>query len=725
MGRLVIVSNRLPSGVAKRKGKLQFSDSVGGLATGLSSFYESYDSVWIGWPGIGAEKINQEEKEAIRAELSSKSCRPVFLSDDQVENYYHGFSNRTIWPLFHYFPIYAQYLREFWDHYKRVNEIFSEVVLETAQSGDQIWIHDYQLMLLPGLIRNKMPDATIGFFLHIPFPSFEVFRLAPWRQEILEGILGADLVGFHTYDYVQHFLNSVRRLLGYEHTFGQVSAGRRLIKADAFPMGIEYERFAEAVGRDEVQKEAQRILKNARNRKIVLSIDRLDYTKGILQRLEVFDKFLEKNPDYKEKVVLVLVAVPSRTKVDHYRLLKKQVDEVAGRINGRHGTMGWVPVLYLYRSLPFDALVALYKVADVALVTPLRDGMNLIAKEFVATKTDGKGVLILSEMAGAAKELGEALIINPNNMEEVVAALEEALLMPVQEQEKRNLTMQERLQRYDVKRWAKDFVDNLSLVKKLQDELYATRLSKEIRRKVHDDYHKSGKRLILLDYDGTLVSFAEEPDVARPDAQLLRLLRTLSENRQNKVVIISGRKKERLTEWFNDLDLELVAEHAAWMRKNGDRWEAADSLKSEWKDEIRPTLELYVDRTPGSFIEEKDYSLVWHYRKADLELAIVRARELSEDLMHLTSNRNLAVLEGSKVIEVKNAAINKGHAAMRYIGPEWDFILAIGDDWTDEDVFAVLPPTAYSIKVGLGPSKARYNIDSFLDVRSLLNELVR
>lgn len=725
MGRLIIVSNRLPTGVVKRKGKLSYRRSVGGLATGLGSFYKSYDSQWIGWPGIVSEKVDHIERDAIEKELKADDCQPVFLSEDQIENYYYGFCNRTIWPLFHYFPLYTEYVDDFWKAYIQVNEAFSEAIVDTAGSGDEIWIHDYQLMLVPGFVRKKLPDAKIGFFLHIPFPSFEVFRLAPWRREILDGIIGADLVGFHTYDYVQHFLTSVRRLLGHEHTFGQISAGSRLIKVDTFPMGIDYERFVGAVAQSSVQREVERIRRNAGPRKIILSIDRLDYSKGILERLRTYDLFLEKNPEYKEKAVLILVAVPSRTRVEHYRLLKKQVDEVAGDINGRHGTIGWVPVLYLYRVLPFEALVALYYVADVAMVTPLRDGMNLIAKEFVATKGEGKGVLILSEMAGAAKELGEAIIINPNNAEEVADALKEALVMPEAQQRRRNEIMQERLRRYNITRWAQDFLDNLRHIRELQDERYATRLTDDIRNKLLEDYKRGSGRLILLDYDGTLVSFSQEPDAAAPDPELLRMLKDLSDKEQNEVVIISGRKKDRLTEWFDDLNLQLVAEHAAWVREKGKAWQTPRSLKSEWKDEVRPTLELYVDRTPGSFIEEKDFSLVWHYRKADAELARVRARELSDDLIHLTSNLNLAVLEGSKVIEVKSAAINKGQAALRWTERPWDFILAVGDDWTDEDVFEALPAGAYSIKVGLGPSRARYNVDSFHDVRSLLNELAR
>ena len=386
MDNILIVSNRLPLTVTKREGKIHFQLSPGGLTSGLGSFYKAHESSWIGWPGISEERLKGKEKDEIIRRLASEKCHPVFLSQQQVENYYHGFCNKTIWPLFHYFTQYTLYKKNLWEAYKQVNRVFCDVVLKVVKEDDIIWIHDYHLMLLPELLREKLPQATVGFFLHIPFPSFEVFRALPWRKQIAKGLLGADLIGFHTYDYVDHFLDSIRWVLGYEHTLGQVVTGDRIVKVDIFPMGIDYGRFANAWDMPEVKKEIDRIQKKIGKRKVVISIDRLDYTKGIPLRLEAFDLFLEKYPEYKEKISLIMVAVPSRTKVEHYMLLKKQVDELVGRINGKYGTIGWTPIWYLYRFLPFHTLIALYNLADVALVTPLRDGMNLIAKEFIAAK---------------------------------------------------------------------------------------------------------------------------------------------------------------------------------------------------------------------------------------------------------------------------------------------------------------------------------------------------
>ncbi|MCK4359989.1 MAG: bifunctional alpha,alpha-trehalose-phosphate synthase (UDP-forming)/trehalose-phosphatase [Candidatus Cloacimonetes bacterium] len=732
MNRLLIVSNRLPITIEKRKGNLHFRPSVGGLATGLGSFYKSYDSVWLGWCGISADKVDRNEKENIKTKLMRDfASYPIFLSKRDIEMYYRGFCNETIWPLFHCFTQYAVYDKSLWGSYGFVSRLFCDAVLKIANPDDIIWIQDYHLMLLPKLIRERMPDATIGFFLHIPFPPFEIFHLLPWRKEILESLLYADLIGFHTYDYVYHFLDSIHRILGYEHTIGQITTENRVVKVDSFPMGIDYERYANAIHIPEVKKKVKRIRRKTDGRKIIVSIDRLDYTKGVPQRLEAFDSFLERYPEYKEKVTFIHASAPSRTKVAHYKLLKKQVDELVGKINGKYGTIGWVPVWYLYRSLPFNDITALYNVADVALVIPLKDGMNLIAKEFVATKADSKGVLILSEMAGAAKELGEAIIVNPNDKEEIIESLKNALEMPDEEQRENNRIMQRRLQRYNVERWAKDFMDSLSYIKEVQQQFHSKKLTDKIKKNLINDYSKSNDRLLLLDYDGTLVPFAPRPEKAKPDNELLMILKSLSLDTKNEVVIVSGRDKEILDKWFGTIDIGLIAEHGAWIKERDGNWETIEPLRNNWKEKILPILEYYVDRTPGAFIEEKEFSLVWHYRRVDNKLASVRSMELKDDLLHLTANLNLGVLEGSKVIEIKSIGINKGKAALRWISPkdplekkDWDFILSIGDDLTDEDVFAILPESAYSIKVGLSPSRARFNLDSVKDVRLLIKELI-
>ncbi len=593
--------------------------------------------------------------------------------------------------------------------------------MEVAKPEDTFWIHDYHLMLLPEMIRKRLPDAKIGFFMHIPFPSYEIFRLLPWRAEILSGILGADLVGFHTYDYVRYFLSSVRRIVGYEHSLSQVRTGDRLVKVDLFPMGIDYNLFLETASSTRVKNEVARMRKQVGNQKIILSFDRLDYTKGIPLRLEAFDAFLGEKAAYRGKITLFLVAVPSRSNVSQYQILKKQIDELVGRINGKYATTDWTPVHYFSHFLSFNMLVAMYSVADVGLVTPLRDGMNLMAKEFIASKINGVGTLILSEMAGASQELGEAIIVNPNNQEELIAAIENALNLPQEEQQKQNSVMQKRLKRYDIKRWVEDFLTSLDSAWLAQQANIERIMSPVFKKELIGKYHESTRRLILRDYDGTLVPLADTPEKAKPTSDVLELLRNLSEDPANEVVIISGRKPDTLINWFKSLDIGFIGEHGAWIKERSGKVHTPEAVSNGWKKHILPLLEIYVDRTPGSFIEEKAYSLVWHYRKANPFLGFLRANQLKDDLTSLTANLGLVVVEGKKVVEVKNAVVNKGRAAQLWLSKQnWDFIIALGDDKTDEDLFEMLPATAFSVKVGSGSTKARFNLLSQNQVLPLL-----
>ncbi|TFG74961.1 MAG: bifunctional alpha,alpha-trehalose-phosphate synthase (UDP-forming)/trehalose-phosphatase, partial [Chrysiogenales bacterium] len=490
MARLLIVSNRMPVTIFKESGNYNFQQSAGGLATGLKSFLKhqeklpgfKLDYLWVGWPGISVNE--KKETDVLKKRLLKLKYWPVFLSETEMENFYHGFCNRTIWPLFHYFTSYVEYEKDFWHHFKKVNRIFSEALLEIIREDDTIWIHDYHLMLLPQLIREKFPKAKIGFFLHIPFPTFEIFRLLPgaWRQEILRGMLGSDLIGFHTNDYTQYFLRCALRILGLEHDMGRIMLEDRLVQVETFPMGIDFQSFHESAKSALVKKERGRLKKEFKKTKTILSIDRLDYSKGILNRLQGFELFLEQNPGWREKTQLVMVVVPSRAGVTHYLRTKKQIDETVGKINGKYATLTWTPILYQFRSLDFPSLVALYSQCQVALVTPLRDGMNLVAKEYVASKSADAGVLILSEKAGAAEELGEAIVINPFYIEEIAAAIKEALEIPQDEQLKRLKAMQGRLRRYDIFRWAKDFLLHLNLIKETQ---------KKVVTRILDGYRES------------------------------------------------------------------------------------------------------------------------------------------------------------------------------------------------------------------------------------------
>ncbi len=723
MNRLFIVSNRLPVTIHKRENKLQPVPSIGGLATGLGSIYRQRDATWAGWPGISGKHLSAKDRHQVIKLLSESQCLPVFLSEYELEKYYNGFCNRAIWPLFHYFSHYAEYDPVDWKVYTRVNKKFCDAVCEVANSSDVIWVHDYHLMLLPRMLRENLPDATIGFFLHIPFPQFEIFRLLPWRKEVLSGLLGADLIGFHTFEYVTYFFNSVRRILGYEQEMTRIKAGDRQVKVDTFPMGIDCKRFAGAVHDPLVEKEITRIRQFVGTEKIILSIDRLDYTKGVPLRLIAYDTLLEDHPELKEHVTFVLVAVPSRTRIDQYTRLKHEVDQLVGRINGKHGTMCWIPVRYLFKSLPFNRLIALYRIADVALITPLRDGMNLMAKEYLATKGGQPGMLVLSEFAGAAKELGEAVLVNPNNFRDVSSSIYLGLTMTDEEMKKRMTAMQARLKRYDLQKWTSDFLDVLGATKNFQKMLNARFMDENLVAHVRKVYGKATARILFFDYDGTLVPIAGTPDEAYPDPEILRILAALSGDPRNRVIITSGRDRTVLEKWFGTVGVDFIAEHGTWIREHDGEWKMVTPVSKEWKSKIRPILEVYVDRTPGTFIEEKEVSLAWHFRNADSDLADMRSIELREDLMLRTKNLHLALLEGDKVVEVKDSGINKGAAALHWFrNTTYDFILAIGDDRTDEDLFAVLPDTAYTIKVGPDPSLATFNLRSVDAVRNLLKD---
>jgi trehalose 6-phosphate synthase/phosphatase len=498
-----------------------------------------------------------------------------------------------------------------------------------------------------------------------------------------------------------------------------------MVRVDTFPMGIDFVKYNNTAKQPRIIRESERLRRMLGDRKIILSVDRLDYTKGIANRLEAFALFLEQYPQWQEKVILALIVVPSRVGVDQYQSMKRSIDETVGRINGRFGTLRWVPVVYQYRYLPLSPLVALYSASDIALVTPLRDGMNLVAKEYVASKADNQGVLILSEMAGAAKELDQAIMVNPNSIEEIAGTIQEALEMPAEEQQRRNKSMQVLLAKYDVIRWADLFIKQLLGMRESERKAAAKIVAGQLRNTILREYKMARKRLILLDYDGTLVPFANDPLLAVPDDCLLENLQSLVTSEQNDVVIVSGRGRDTLQEWLGHIPLHMIAEHGAWRKKKSGNWEKIIDMPPDWRSQVLPIFQFYVDLLPGSFIEEKDCSIVWHYRRVEKEIADFRANELKWELINFTLHTDLQVLEGNRILEIKHKLSNKGAAIKPWLDQaDYDFILAAGDDKTDEDLFAILPAEACSIKVGMGETKAKYIVHSQEDFCGLLADLV-
>lgn len=730
--RLVIAAYRLPFKVVKTKNGYKNEQNSGGLVSAILALSENLKknninlkNSKIAWAGIG-DSIHDPSFPGIPNDFFDEI--PVFLPKKLNDLFYGGFCNDLIWPLFHYFPTYSVIKTEYFQAYKEANFIFCEEIVKIIQPGDFVWIHDYQLMMLPEMIRKIFPEVTIGFFLHIPFPSFEIFRLLPrhWREAILDGMLGSDLIGFHTHDYAQHFIKCVKRSKGFECKQNLITTPNTLVKVDAFPIGIDYDKFNAACKKKYVINEKQKIKSQLNDQKLIFSVDRLDYSKGLMLRLKGYETFLENYPEWHEKVVFNMVVVPSRDHIEKYKEMKKELESTVGRINGKFGSLAWRPIVYQYKSLTFHELVALYTLSDVGLITPLRDGMNLVAKEFVACQIENKGVLILSEMAGAAAELNEALIINPADKNEMAEAICKALGMGSEEKSLRINRMQVRILNYNVFTWAFDFFQQTYDAKDQQIIMSVKLINKTNSARILSDYQNAAKRILFFDYDGTLVSIVKYPEMAKIDKTTLDIIRKLSNDSKNQIVIISGRDKAFLENQFRGVKVTLVAEHGCYVKKSNEEWEPTINIDVKWKENVMPILLEYVRRCNGTFIEEKTGSLAWHYRNADDEFALLRLNELRDDLVEIIhSKTDFEILEGNKVLEVKSGKYDKGQAAAALMENEhFDFVLAAGDDKTDESLFKSLPENAISIRVGLSTTFAKYNVSEYFLLIKLLNSLV-
>ncbi|MCK9640439.1 MAG: bifunctional alpha,alpha-trehalose-phosphate synthase (UDP-forming)/trehalose-phosphatase [Prolixibacteraceae bacterium] len=730
--RLVIAAYRLPFKLTKTKKGYKAVQNSGGLVSAILALSENFKAnnkvlknskiVWVGINDNLAENVPPESFENENFDIL-----PVTITSTLNDLFYGGFCNDLIWPLFHYFPSYSVFNNDYYKAYQEANSKYCEELIKIIQPGDFIWIHDYQLMLLPEMIREKIPDATIGFFLHIPFPSFEIFRLLPrrWRESIVKGMLGADLIGFHTHDYTQHFIKCVKRTTGFEVHQNIIYTPNKRVKADAFPIGIDYDKFHDACLKEHVLAEKQKIKLHLARQKLIFSVDRLDYSKGLLLRLKGYETFLEEFPSWHSKAVFNMVVVPSRANIGKYKKLKKEIEAIVGRINGKYSSLAWRPIIYQYKSLSFNELVALYDLSDVGLITPLRDGMNLVAKEYVACQIENKGVLILSEMAGAAAELNEALIINPADNIEMAEAIFKALEMKPEEKHTRLERMQNRISNYNVFTWAFDFFNQTYDTKKLQKLVSVRFINKTVSSQIVSDYRKADRRILFLDYDGTLVPFAKFPELATINENTVKIIKKLSNDDKNQVVIVSGRDKKFLEMQFAGVNVSLVAEHGYYIRKGVGDWEVTINTGEQWKEAVLPIMNEYVSRCNGTFIEEKTGSIAWHYRNADSDFAQLRLHELRDDLSEIIHYKtDFEILEGHKVLEVKSGKYDKGQAANALLSNQkFGFILAVGDDKTDEFLFKALPVSTCSIRVGLSPSFARYNVTDISALLELLEVL--
>eukprot|EP00897_Mesotaenium_endlicherianum_P008101 jgi/Mesen1/7319/ME000376S06482 len=756
--RLIVVANRLPvSAVGKPDGSWNLELSAGGLVSALLGVKQNFETCWIGWPGLSVK--GDASKKALSVALALKGCVPVYLDEETVDQYYNGYCNNVLWPLFHYLGLpqedrlaATRSMQSQYTAYKKANEMFAEVVLSQYQEGDVVWCHDYHLMLLPAFLKERHAAMKVGWFLHTPFPSSEIYRTLPLRGEILNAALAADLIGFHTYDYARHFVSACTRILGLEGTPEGVEDQGKLTRVAAFPIGIDPDRFINALETDIVKNHIDELKARFAGRKVMLGVDRLDMIKGIPQKLLAFEKFLDENAQWRDKVLLVQIAVPSRTDVPEYQRLTSQVHEIVGRINGRYGTLTTVPIHHLDRSLAFNELCALYAITDIALVTSLRDGMNLVSYEFVACQNHKKGVLILSEFAGAAQSLGAgAILVNPWNISDMAGAIEDALGMSEAERTERHrhnfehvelaaaaaaaaasIVLKEgggeggprmRAETTHVCCWPGVGVGARGTRSELNDtvveaELRTLRIPPQLPvHKAIEAFRDSTNRLLILGYNSTMTATAhmEAPRRRAPDQikemklrmhpGMSEILHLLCSAPNTTVVILSGSERAVLDETFSEYDVWLAAENGMFLRHTRGDWMTTmpEHLNMEWVESVQLVFDYFCERTPRSYVEARETSLVWNYKFADVEFGRVQARDM---LQHLwtgpISNSAVDVVQGGKSVEVRPVGVSKGAAIERILGEivhqkpittPIDYVLCCGHFLAkDEDIYTFFEP---------------------------------
>ena len=727
---LIIAANRLPISVKKKPdGTWDLRTSAGGLVSALLGVRKTYDMTWIGWPGVFVEE--GPDRDALTATLRKQNFLPVYLTKTQVELYYNGYCNNVLWSLFHYVPLSFEAklsedtnMHAQWLAYKEANRAFSDAIMSVYRTGDVVWAHDYHLMLVPQMLRAYEDSMKIGWFLHTPFPSSEIYRMLPMREELLHGCLAADLVGFHTYDYARHFVSATSRILGLEATPEGVENNGSFTRVAAFPIGIDPGRFTSALRTNEVQVHINELRERFRGRKVMLGVDRLDMIKGIPHKLLAFEKFLSENPDWANKVILIQIAVPTRSDVPEYQRLASQVHELVGRINGRFGSIGCVPIQHLDCTMQFPELCALYAVTDVMLVTSQRDGMNLVSYEFVSCQSkNDAGVLVLSEFAGAAQSIGAgALLVNPYNVTDVASAIKDALTMPEVEKIERHRSSFSHVSIHTSQAWADTFISELNDTH-VEAELRQKRIPPHLKPEAMVKSFQMGKeRLIILGYNATLTDPMESKTKIRPklESQKSRhkihpvaqeCLTRLCDDPNTTVCIFSGSERNKLAQIFAMLPkVWIAAENGVFIRpplqgKNGTdtpKWlTMIETTNLDWLESVEVVFEYFCERTPRSHVEMRETSLVWSYKYADPDFGRQQARDL---LQHLwtgpISNAPVDVIMGAKSVEVRPVGLSKGTAVERIVQMigghgkeliEVDFVACCGHFLgRDEDIFSFL-----------------------------------
>lgn len=716
---LVVVSNRLPFTTAPGPAGLRFERSPGGLVAALDPALAERGGVWIGWPG----STDQEHLPPF-PDTPTVRYRGVPLSSREVTQYYGGFSNRTLWPLFHYFTAQTHVDPSAWTVYDRVNARFGQIAAEESSDDALVWIHDYQLLRTPLHLRAAAPDRRIAFFLHIPFPAHDVFRLLPWARPLMQGLLASDLVGFHINDYADHFLTSAERVLGcgVDRARGEVEWDGRVVTVGAFPIGIDVETIERLAG------EAPTLVAAPNEPAIVLGVDRLDYTKGVYERLLAVEHLFERHPEHRRRVVFTQILVPSREHVAEYRALKRQIDETIGRINGRFSDAGWAPIRYQARSLSPADLAVLYRRADVALITPLRDGMNLVAKEYVAAQREDDGVLILSELAGAAQELQEALIVNPLDTNAVAAALHRALTMAPDERHARMVALRDRVRDNPVQRWAARFLAAAEQACERAQQ-HPPSPADTLLRQLAPWLRQRPRLALFLDYDGTLTPIVRHPDLAQLSEEARDAVRQAAHAPELDVCIVSGRGLDDVRDKVGVPGLTYIGNHGFEIEGPGLSHRPA-GLEQYSESVERAAAALALLDVPGAVVERKGPTVSYHVRGTPEG----QRRDAERHAADVIRRQGLRPTRGKLVVEGRPPITwGKGHAVLHVLtqryGSEWPGrvrALYLGDDTTDEDAFRSLRGIGRSIFIGSAPARdhgADFGLPNPVTVIQLLRRL--
>ncbi|MGX5696404.1 bifunctional alpha,alpha-trehalose-phosphate synthase (UDP-forming)/trehalose-phosphatase [Agromyces soli] len=715
---MIVVSNRLPVDyVEAADGTPGWRSSPGGLVTALEPVMRAEDGAWIGWAGVADREFEPFSNDGIE-------IIPVPLSASELEEYYEGFSNDTLWPLYHDVIAPPSFHREWWEAYVRVNRRFADAAIDAAAEGAVVWVHDYQLQLVPKMLREARPDLVIGFFNHIPFPAYGIYAQLPWRRQVVEGLLGADVIGFQRAADAGNFSRAVRRLFGYatKGSVIEVPEGDdelRRVVARHFPISIDAGAFEEIARRPEVQARAREIRESLGDPEtIMLGVDRLDYTKGIRHRMKAFGELLRDGRLQVEQATLVQVASPSRERVETYRQLRDEIELTVGRLNGDHGELGHPAISYLHHGYPREEMVALYLAADVMLVTALRDGMNLVAKEYVACRFDDDGVLVLSEFTGASDELRQAVLVNPHDIEGLKDAMTAAVEMPQAERARRMRALRRRVQANDVANWSATFLEALTGAGKIPAGVPAT------LRTALDRLAATERLLVALDFDGTLAPLVDRPEDARATQRARAAVERLATSDDTRVAIVSGRALTSLREVADPpAGVLLSGSHGVELQlDDGAVTIELRDIEHERLTRLTSLLEETAAEIDGAWVEHKPAGLALHTRRLSVAdgaaLQHVARERVESELDGITSRTGKAVIEFSVRSSDKGESLTR---VRQYLGST--AVLYVGDDVTDEDAFAALDADDVGVKVGQGKSLAGHRVRGPEDVAELLEHL--